>query len=65
MGKIGPGEEEREGSGDSATGRGGHPEVGTVRAVGIFLNIPLFPRYQYPSLDQLADMIPCILQYLK
>lgn len=30
-----------------------------------YLNIPFFPRYQYPSLDQLADMIPCILQYLK
>lgn len=28
-------------------------------------NTFLFSRYQYPSLDQLADMIPCILQYLK
>lgn len=30
--KIGPGEEEREGSGDSATGQVGLPEVGTVGA---------------------------------
>lgn len=33
--------------------------------VGICVNTSLFPSYQYPSLDQLADMIPCILQYLK
>lgn len=39
--------------------------MGQQGQVGIFLNILLFPRYQYPSLDQLADMIPCILQYLK
>lgn len=37
---------------------------GTVGA-GIFLTGALLCRYQYPSLDQLADMIPCILQYLK
>lgn len=40
-------------------------EVGAWGQVGIFLNIAFLPRYQYPSLDQLADMIPCILQYLK
>ncbi|EMP41341.1 Protein NDRG2 [Chelonia mydas] len=27
-------------------------------------DVPSSCRYQYPSLDQLADMIPCILQYL-
>uniref|UniRef100_A0A8C3SL27 Protein NDRG2 n=1 Tax=Chelydra serpentina TaxID=8475 RepID=A0A8C3SL27_CHESE len=36
-----------------------------VDAPGMEEGAPLFPLgYQYPSLDQLADMIPCILQYL-
>ncbi|XP_067388355.1 protein NDRG2 isoform X1 [Emydura macquarii macquarii] len=36
-----------------------------VDAPGMEEGAPLFPvGYQYPSLDQLADMIPCILQYL-
>ncbi|XP_032766028.1 protein NDRG2-like [Rattus rattus] len=37
-----------------------------VDAPGMEEGAPVFPLgYQYPSLDQLADMIPCILQYLK
>ncbi|ELK07109.1 Protein NDRG2 [Pteropus alecto] len=36
-----------------------------VDAPGMEEGAPVFPvGYQYPSLDQLADMIPCILQYL-
>ncbi|MBV98622.1 Protein NDRG2, partial [Eschrichtius robustus] len=36
-----------------------------VDAPGMEEGAPVFPLgYQYPSLDQLADMIPCILQYL-
>ncbi|XP_006835541.1 PREDICTED: protein NDRG2-like isoform X3 [Chrysochloris asiatica] len=36
-----------------------------VDAPGMQEGAPVFPLgYQYPSLDQLADMIPCILQYL-
>ncbi|XP_032964160.1 protein NDRG2 isoform X3 [Rhinolophus ferrumequinum] len=36
-----------------------------VDAPGMEDGAPVFPvGYQYPSLDQLADMIPCILQYL-
>ncbi|XP_049624590.1 protein NDRG2 isoform X3 [Suncus etruscus] len=36
-----------------------------VDAPGMEDGAPVFPLgYQYPSLDQLADMIPCILQYL-
>ncbi|XP_076983406.1 protein NDRG2 isoform X3 [Tamandua tetradactyla] len=36
-----------------------------VNAPGMEEGAPVFPLgYQYPSLDQLADMIPCILQYL-
>jgi hypothetical protein len=49
---------------DSGRGCGGcsREEVYEYRLV---TSIFLFSRYQYPSLDQLADMIPCILQYLK
>ncbi|KAJ6644748.1 hypothetical protein lerEdw1_013591 [Lerista edwardsae] len=37
-----------------------------VDAPGMEEGAPAFPLgYQYPSLDQLADMIPCILQYVK
>ncbi|KAI2570208.1 NDRG2 isoform 35 [Pan troglodytes] len=37
-----------------------------VDAPGMEEGAPVFPLgYQYPSLDQLADMIPCVLQYLK
>uniref|UniRef100_A0A2K6M1I0 NDRG family member 2 n=2 Tax=Rhinopithecus TaxID=542827 RepID=A0A2K6M1I0_RHIBE len=36
-----------------------------VDAPGMEEGAPVFPLgYQYPSLDQLADMIPCVLQYL-
>uniref|UniRef100_A0A4X2LXH4 Protein NDRG2 n=1 Tax=Vombatus ursinus TaxID=29139 RepID=A0A4X2LXH4_VOMUR len=36
-----------------------------VEAPGMEEGAPVFPLgYQYPSLDQLADMIPAILQYL-
>ncbi|XP_066133429.1 protein NDRG2 isoform X2 [Saccopteryx bilineata] len=36
-----------------------------VDAPGMEEGAPVFPLgYQYPSLDQLADTIPCILQYL-
>ncbi|KYO49125.1 protein NDRG2 isoform B [Alligator mississippiensis] len=36
-----------------------------IDAPGMEDGAPVFPiGYQYPSLDQLADMIPCILQYL-
>ncbi|KAM3821612.1 protein NDRG2 isoform 3-T4 [Vipera latastei] len=36
-----------------------------VDAPGMEEGAPAFPLgYQYPSLDQLADMIPCILQYV-
>ncbi|WP_432214876.1 hypothetical protein [Salmonella enterica] len=36
-----------------------------VEATAMEEGAPVFPLgYQYPSLDQLADMIPCILQYL-
>nr|KAF6501532.1 NDRG family member 2 [Molossus molossus] len=36
-----------------------------VDAPGMEEGAPVFPvGYQYPSLDQLADTIPCILQYL-
>ncbi|XP_036303642.1 protein NDRG2 isoform X3 [Pipistrellus kuhlii] len=36
-----------------------------VNAPGMEEGAPVYPvGYQYPSLDQLADTIPCILQYL-